>query len=260
MVGFSMRGLMSSVPDGASQPAMSQRQVMVIDDDPERRHRWCALLVRHALSVHGVCPAEAATAVRQWAGIVLISDRVVGKDARRLAQQVRAANASTPIILLGAAAPRASHPDPIAQAVLPPDAPDDRVLQEVERWVRAIPRSVELLLVDDEPKWRTILQNYLELKGFTVLTAGSGEEALAQLERATPQACLLDVKMPGLDGMATLQRMRASHPDLPVIFLTQVDEEQTAEEAKVLGAHDYLVKPFISFEQLEVLLRAKLSR
>lgn len=235
---------------------------MVIDDDPERRHRWCALLVRHALSVHGVCPAEMATAVRQWAGVVLISDGVAGAaEGWRLAQQVRTANASVPIILLGAAAaPHASHPNPIAQAVLPPDAPEDRVLQEVERWVKAIPRSVELLLVDDEPKWRTILQNYLELKGFTVLTAGSGEEALAQLERATPQACLLDVKMPGLDGMATLQRMRASHPDLPVIFLTQVDEEQTAEEAKVLGAHDYLVKPFISFEQLETLLRAKLSR
>jgi len=211
---------------------------MVVDEDPERRHRWCTVLVRHALSVHGVCPAEAASAARQWPGVILLSDGAQGpvRDA------LRAVNPRVPILLL------------------PRDASDDAIVAEVERWVKAIPQSVDILMVDDEPKWRTILQNYLELKGFTVLTAGSGEEALAHLERAEPLACLLDIKMPGLDGLATLKRLRASHPSLPVIFLTQVDEEQTAEEAKVLGAHDYLVKPFISFEQLEVLLRAKLGR
>lgn len=233
---------------------------MVIDEDPERRHRWCTVLVRHALSVHGVCPAEAAAAARQWPGLILISDGAPAGDGWRLAGELRAANERVPILLLGATPRGPAEALPTVQAALPLDASDDAVLQEVERWVKGVPQSVEILLVDDEPKWRTILQNYLELKGFAVLTAGSGEEALAQLERAKPQACLLDVKMPGLDGLATLQRLRVSHPTLPVIFLTQVDEEQTAEEAKVLGAHDYLVKPFISFEQLEVLLRAKLGR
>lgn len=251
---------MSLVPDGTSQQATLQRQVMVIDEDPERRHRWGTVLVRHALSVHGVCPAEAAAAARQWPGVILISDGAPGADGWRLAGELRAANERAPIILLGAPPHGPTGTAPIVQAALPLDVSDDAVLQEVERWVKAVPRAVELLLVDDEPRWRMILQNYLELKGFTVLTAGSGEEALAQLERAAPLACLLDVKMPGLDGIATLKRLRGSHPNLPVIFLTQVDEEQTAEEAKVLGANDYLVKPFISFEQLEALLRVKLSR
>ena len=114
-----------------------------------------------------------------------------------------------------------------------------------------------ILLVDDDHKWRKILQEFLELKGFTVIMADSGEEALERLARAAPRVVLLDVKLPGMDGLLTLKHIRASHPNLPVIFITHMDEEQIMKEAGILGVNDYLIKPF-NFEQLEAVLSTHL--
>jgi DNA-binding response OmpR family regulator len=117
-----------------------------------------------------------------------------------------------------------------------------------------LPQGREILLVDDDHRWRAILQDFLELKGFTVTAASSGDEALTVLQRTRPAAVLLDIKMPGLNGLQTLQRVRISHPTLPVILVTQVDEEEFVEAAGTLGVRDYVIKPF-HFEQLEAILR-----
>ena len=63
--------------------------------------------------------------------------------------------------------------------------------------------------------------------------------------------------MPGMDGLATLKRIRALSPTLPVVMITQVDEEHVMEEATGLGVHDYMIKPF-NFEQLKTLLVTKI--
>ena len=117
--------------------------------------------------------------------------------------------------------------------------------------------SERILLVDDDPKFRQIMQAFLELKGFRVTAASSGQEALAQLTRSEPQVILLDMKMPGMDGLLTLKHIRASHPAVPVIFVTQADEEEMLGEAGMLGVNGYLTKPF-SFQALEAILHAKL--
>ena len=147
-----------------------------------------------------------------------------------------------------------------------PDDPSESVTPP--RQVLGIKRGLEsngspptqhpgrILLVDDDPKFRQILQSFLELKGFRVITAGSGEDALDQLTHCDPRVVLLDMKMPGMDGLLTLKHLRISHPNLPVIFVTQMDEEERINEAGVLGVNDYLIKPF-SFEALEAILLTK---
>ena len=114
--------------------------------------------------------------------------------------------------------------------------------------------SGRILLVDDDPKFRHTMRAFLELKGFHVIVASSGQEALEQLSRSDPRVVLLDMKMPGMDGLLTLKDIRASHPTVPVIFVTQVDEEETNGEAGMLGVNVYLTKPF-SFQVLEAILR-----
>ena len=111
--------------------------------------------------------------------------------------------------------------------------------------------------MDDDPKFQQILRAFLELKGFRVTVVSSGQDALHQLTRFTPQVVLLDVKMPGMDGLLTLKHIRLAHPTLPVIFVTQVDEEETMGQVGLLGVNGYLTKPF-SFETLEALLLAKI--
>lgn len=108
--------------------------------------------------------------------------------------------------------------------------------------------------MDDDLKFQNILRTFLELKGFRVIVASSGQDALAEIARSTPRVVLLDVKMPGMDGILTLKQIRLAYPTLPVIFATQLDEDDMIGAAGLLGVNGYLTKPF-SFESLEAILR-----
>ncbi len=106
----------------------------------------------------------------------------------------------------------------------------------------AAPGARTVLVVDDEPDTRDLLQRYLVKQGFHVVTASSGEEALDLAGRIHPDAITLDVMMPGMDGWAVLTALKAN-PDLaeiPVIVLSILDDQNLGY---TLGASDYLTKP-----------------
>ena len=101
------------------------------------------------------------------------------------------------------------------------------------------------LVVDDAEGMRAFIAQLLELRGFEVDTADSGRRALALLEGgAAPDVVILDVMMPEPDGLATLERIRAHSPELPVVMLSVVGRASTIVEAMRRGASDYLTKPF----------------
>jgi two-component system response regulator AtoC len=121
-------------------------------------------------------------------------------------------------------------------------------------------RPRRVLVVDDAEGIRGYLANLLELRGWQVDTAEDGRRALQLLEGgAAPDVILLDVMMPGFDGLETLRRIRATHPHVPVVMLSVVGRAQTIVEAMQLGASDYLNKPFEE-EELELTLRNVLER
>ncbi len=101
-----------------------------------------------------------------------------------------------------------------------------------------------ILVVDDEPSMLRYLQTLLEVESYNVDTASSGEQALAKLQEATPDVVLLDVLMPGLDGLQTLEQIRDRYPKLKVIMLSCVSDTRKVVQAIRLGAQDYLTKPF----------------
>ena len=128
------------------------------------------------------------------------------------------------------------------------------------RTSRTRERSPRILVVDDAEGIRSYIANLLELRGYEVDTAEDGRRALALLEAgADPDAIILDVMMPGLDGLETLERIRASYPGVPVIMLSVVGKASTIVEAIRLGAADYLNKPFEE-EELELTLQKVLER
>ncbi len=117
-----------------------------------------------------------------------------------------------------------------------------------------------ILVVDDAEGIRTYLANLLELKGYDVDTAEEGRRALALLEGgAAPDVIVLDVMMPGIDGLETLRRIREIDPDVPVIMLSVVGTAATIVQAMQLGASDYLNKPFEESE-LELTLQKVLEK
>jgi two-component system response regulator MprA len=118
---------------------------------------------------------------------------------------------------------------------------------------------MRLLVVDDDPSVREALALVLDLNGFEVATAADGREAIRTLAHESPDAVILDVLMPGIDGLEVCRRMRASGDATPVLMLTaraEVSERVAGLEA---GADDYLAKPFAR-EELIARLRALLRR
>jgi DNA-binding response OmpR family regulator len=100
-----------------------------------------------------------------------------------------------------------------------------------------------VLIVDDDRALRKLLRAYLEQESMTVLEAGSGEDALALVDRAPPTLVLLDVRLPGIDGFEVLRRLEAGGSTIPVILVTSLEDELDQLVGYRLGAVDYVVKP-----------------
>ncbi|MBW2208617.1 MAG: response regulator, partial [Deltaproteobacteria bacterium] len=105
-------------------------------------------------------------------------------------------------------------------------------------------KEFRILIVDDELVVRDSLKEWLEDEGFRVDMVESGTEALERLAEESFHLMLLDIKMPGMDGVEVLKRAREIHPELPVVMMTAYATVETAVEAMKIGAMDYLMKPF----------------
>ena len=101
-----------------------------------------------------------------------------------------------------------------------------------------------ILVVDDEEIVRGSLATWLEEDGFQVETAPDGPTALGKLRQRAFSIMLVDLKMPGMDGLQVLTEARQIQPDAAVILMTAYATVDTAVQAMKQGAHDYLVKPF----------------
>ena len=120
---------------------------------------------------------------------------------------------------------------------------------------RAAP-SARILVVDDDADMLRLLSLRLKAAGHDVVAVGSAEAALAQLDIARPQLVLSDVRLPGRDGLALFDEVRARHPSLPVILLTAHGTIPDAVEATSRGVFTYLTKPYDGKELLEKIAQA----
>jgi len=116
--------------------------------------------------------------------------------------------------------------------------------------------KMQMMLVDDEERFLSTTKKLLARKGYDVLTAASGLEALQILASQTVHVVILDVKMPGMDGMETLQEIKRRFPLVEVIMLTGHATVESAVEGLKSGATDYLVKPTDVDELLEKAVEA----
>ncbi|MCZ3386800.1 MAG: response regulator transcription factor [Actinomycetia bacterium] len=119
--------------------------------------------------------------------------------------------------------------------------------------------SVRILVADDDPAVRESLRRSLTFNGYEVQLASDGHEALASANRAAADLVLLDVNMPGIDGLEVCRRMRAAGNDVPVLILTARVEVGDRVLGLDAGADDYLPKPF-ALEELLARVRALLRR
>lgn len=100
-----------------------------------------------------------------------------------------------------------------------------------------------ILVVDDEQETREFISEFLTLRGYHVLTAGNGTQAISTVQNERPHVVLLDIKMPDIDGIEVLQRIRAIDKEIGIIMVTAVKDEGIGEYTLKLGASDYITKP-----------------
>jgi two-component system response regulator MprA len=116
-----------------------------------------------------------------------------------------------------------------------------------------------ILVVDDDDEIRASLRRGLNAAGFTVSLAADGEAALRQVLEAPPDLVVLDIMMPGLDGLEVVRRLRNGDDQLPVVMLTARDAVPDRVAGLDAGADDYLVKPF-ALSELVARIRVRLRR
>jgi DNA-binding NtrC family response regulator len=104
-------------------------------------------------------------------------------------------------------------------------------------------KNIRLLLVDDEEEFVKTLSERLEMRNIKPDAVYDGDQALSFVKDNEPDVIVLDLRMPGIDGIEVLKRVKKAHPDIQVIILTGHGTEEDEERAKKLGAFDYLEKP-----------------
>lgn len=119
--------------------------------------------------------------------------------------------------------------------------------------------SARILAVDDDPKILSLMRRGLAFAGYAVDLAADGEQALSIARDQPPDLVVLDVMLPGMDGLEVCRRLRAGEPGLPILMLTAKDRVPDRVAGLDAGADDYLVKPF-AFDELLARIRALLRR
>lgn len=117
-------------------------------------------------------------------------------------------------------------------------------------------QDISILVVDDQQDLRELLTRILAKEGYSVDSVANGEEALGRLRQRPFNLVLTDVKMPGLNGFDLIQLIKKEFPSVGVIVMTAYGDSYTVKDALLLGADEYITKPFKSFEINLVVERA----
>lgn len=108
----------------------------------------------------------------------------------------------------------------------------------------------KILVVDDEVKACKLLKRFLELNGYEVIISNNGEDAIEKVKNEKPDAMLLDIRMPGMEGTEVLKRVRGFDRDIGIIMVTAVKDDSVGKAVLRSGADEYITKP-IDFNYLE---------
>ena len=119
-------------------------------------------------------------------------------------------------------------------------------------------KKIRILVVDDEPAVRDALRDWLREDGYEVGAAANGYEAVDMVKERDWNIMLLDLKMPGMDGLETMQQVKKISPEIEIIMVTAYATVDTAVEAMRVGAYDYLVKP-VDPEELDLQIKKIVS-
>jgi len=237
-------------------------KILVIDDDRMNCHLLHAVLTRHGYEVHTATSGlEGLNLFRQHAPRVTILDlRMPGMDGLTTLKEIRAIDPHAPVIILGGGATEIQENQARALRVtdfVRKGLSLDVLVEGVNRVVQQPARKQEgtgghpggadtgetVLVVDDEQLVRDLLVQFLSLRGYRALGVKEGLEAISMVEQTSPDLILLDLMLPGMNGLEVLRRLRDKHFRGAIIIVTGSYDEELLQDAWSLHPQEVIAKP-----------------
>jgi DNA-binding NtrC family response regulator len=248
-------------------PAKSQTNILVVDDDANLLDLLVDTLITIGYrAVRAPGGAEALERLRAERFDLVISDiKMPGMDGIALLGEIRRRHSELPVLFITGVATddivvraspdgflakpfRISHIEELIENTLADKK--DRVSRPIHR----------VMVVDDDVTFREMLTDSLSYSGYVPLPVADGQAALRELEDSSVDAVIADIKMPGMDGVTLLKRVKEKYPDLPVILITAYySKAETQDNAGFPPANGFLQKPFRVEAIIELLDRLALS-
>jgi two-component system, response regulator, stage 0 sporulation protein F len=247
-------------------------KILIVDDSPNLDGFLKEVLLRKGYAVHAVSdPANGFLLFKnQKPDLVFAGVRVRGEGGWEFVEKIRAANPDVPVAILGNAVAKEAEEKAAgmncAGFIYKGLKPEDFLVRVMDICARCAPLSKgkttgitkgRLLIVDDEAVIRDVLSRFLKKKGYDIVTASNGREAMDLIKKERPHLMLLDLRMPEMDGFEVLRRLRKVDQEIAVIVITANSDLEQARQTMEMGACDYVVKPF-HLDYLETTVMAKL--
>ena len=247
-------------------------RVMIVDDESHMRELLKRAFVKEGYDVVSVPSAAQALELvfKEPFDAMLLDARLPGESGISVLKKVRGYQKKIPVVIYsGFLTPELEQEarEAGANEVFSKDLDASQLVTQIGRIIKAKDRifqaSVEpgkkiLLVVDDEQGIRRILKEFFSRKGYVVLEAQNGEQAIELARAEKISAVLLDIRMPGMDGLKTLEKLMEIKPDLGVVMSTGVEDDEQIKKALELGAYSYVLKPY-DFMYLELVVLSKLT-
>ncbi|MCK5259842.1 MAG: response regulator [Candidatus Omnitrophica bacterium] len=246
-------------------------KILVLDDEIKIRD-----LVHEALSLEGyevttVPTSDQAVDIifREPFDLILMDIMLAGKSGISILKEIREYNKKIPVIIYSGFVTTELETEARtfgANEVLRKDVGIAPLVGQIGKIVKAknrifhsTPKGTKrsILIVDDEEEIRNILKNFFKMKGCRTLEAQNGEEAVQLARSEDLSVVLLDMNMPGMDGLATLEKLKKMNDKLGVVMITGDQDDEKVKKAIELGAYGYVLKPF-DFLYLELVVLSKL--
>ena len=246
-------------------------RILAVDDEVQIRELLRKALELNHYEVVTAPRADQALAAleKQLFDLVLLDVQMPGESGVWLLKKIRQVHSKMPVVIYsGIVTPELEKElrEAGANEVINKETSIPALIEQLGKIVQAKERIFQpseerkkkpILIVDDDPDIRSLLVKFFKKKGYVPLEAGDGEQALEIVRTQHPAVVLLDVFLPGMDGLTTLKKMKEIEPDLGVVMVTGQQDDELVKKATAAGAYGFILKPF-DFLYLELVILSKI--
>src|SRR3989338_2944434 len=246
--------------------------ILVVDDEVQLRELIAKVLGANGYEVTTAPRVDQAiSAMEQKAFDLILTDiNMPGESGISLVKKIRQSQNKTPIVVYSGSVTTEMEKELRemgANEVLRKDVGVQVLAEQIGKIVKAKDRIFKapfaqsektILIIDDDEAIRKLLRDFFKAKNYNIREAENGEKGIEMASQEKPSVVLLDMQMPGMDGLATLKKLMEIHPGLGVLIMTGTHkQEDVVNQALALGAYGYFLKPF-DFLYLELVVTSKL--